>query len=105
MLSRAGAHALEVLRDAVGESPGRRPGGRLPSGSAQVTRFVARVHRLPPRRVLVAGLLVMPLVAVTDHATGSTYSFSIFYLLAVVAVSATGRSSLRRPPSGCWSTR
>lgn len=64
----------------------------LPFASRRLLSLVWTAHRLPPLVVFTVGLLLLPLVAAADHATGLAYSFSIFYLVVVVAVSATGSS-------------
>lgn len=68
-----------------------RPLPRAPLGQAAVTGWVGSLHRQAPRRVLSVAALLLVLVAVADSVSGTNYSFSTFYLLVVVGVSATGR--------------
>lgn len=56
-----------------------------------VMAVVGALRRQPPRRVLLLGLLLLLLVGLVDHAAGQHYSFSIFYLLVVILVSASSR--------------
>jgi diguanylate cyclase (GGDEF)-like protein len=60
-------------------------------GRRRIEAVIAAVHRRSPRRVLGLGLVLLLLVGLTDEVAGADYSFSIFYLLVVLAVAATGR--------------
>lgn len=62
-----------------------------------VTSLVWAMHRQPPRQVLLLVLLLLLVVAVADELAGPHYSFSIFYLLVVIAVSATRRRAFVVP--------
>lgn len=55
------------------------------------------MSRQPAQRVLVSSLLLLVAVAAADLASGSLYSFSIFYLFVVVRPSATGRDGYLMP--------
>jgi diguanylate cyclase (GGDEF)-like protein len=77
----------------MGLFEGRRPDPRRPLlDSAVLVRLFLAVERLPARGVFVAALVLIPLLAVIDHASGAVYSFNVFYVLVVLAVSATGRA-------------
>lgn len=64
---------------------------RSPIRPSRVASWVWAVSRQPPRRVLLSAFLLLTAVAVADSISGSLYSFSVFYLLVVVRISATGR--------------
>jgi diguanylate cyclase (GGDEF)-like protein len=73
---------------------GRSDGAPAPAGasgwrcSRDVDGAIRAVHRQDPQRVLALGLLLLILVALCDRLSGPDYSFSIFYLVVVVTISA-----------------
>jgi diguanylate cyclase (GGDEF)-like protein len=55
-------------------------------------RLIGRVHALRPALVVGSAVLALLAVSAVDLLVGANYSFSIFYLLIVLVVAATGRS-------------
>lgn len=71
----------------------RRPNElRAPLVASMLLQLFGRIHRLPARGVFLVGLAVVPALAAVDYLSGAVYSINIFYVLVVLAVSATGRT-------------
>ncbi len=70
---------------------GGRADRRPPLTLDAVISPLAGIHRQALSRVLLVAVLLLIVVAWADRASGPSYSFSIFYLLVVVWVSAAGQ--------------
>lgn len=83
---------------------GKRSASTVP---LRVMAVLEALRRQSPRRVLLLGLLLLAVVAVVDRAAGQYFSFSMFYLLVVVLVSASSGSAYGVPlallAAGVWS--
>jgi len=59
-----------------------------------MTGFLERFSRLPHALVIVIGLLLIALIAIVDYSTGPLVALNVFYLLPVMLVAWTTRSTL-----------
>lgn len=100
---RAPARARDSTGSAGHTARMRRAGGgdRRPLLSVDAALSqLAGMHRQPTWRVLVVGALLLLAVASVNRVSGPSYSFSIFYLLVVVWVSAAGQKKRYLLPAG-----
>ena len=70
---------------------------RPPIRPSRVAAWVWAANRQGARRAVLTALALLIVVALAHGVSGARYSFSVFYLLVVVRVSATGREAYLIP--------